>query len=127
VITVLAEPAPDLRQALERARDEGFSHVILDGAVILRRPVQGEDLSVRGEVIDVRHSGKAHSHGGSIQAVMAPDGFPLRVSRAERGPVHDLTAARIHAPPALCPAAAAGLPVLADPGTTAPASASAFP
>lgn len=45
---------------------------------------------------------------------MAPDGFPLRVSEVEPGSVHDLTAA--HALSALYPAAAAGLPALADPG-----------
>ena len=80
VITVLSEQAPDLRQALERARDEGFSHVILDGAVIPADRCREKTLSVRGEVIDVWYSGKAHSHDGSIQAVMAPDGFPLWVS-----------------------------------------------
>ena len=52
----------------------------------------------------------------NVQAVLAPDGFPLRVSQAEPGSVHDITAARAHALPALCPAAAAGLPALADPG-----------
>ena len=34
VIAVLAEQAPDLAEALERAKDEGFWHVILDGKVI---------------------------------------------------------------------------------------------
>src|SRR5437588_1116463 len=34
VVAVLAAQAPDLRDALGRARDEGFSHVILDGKVI---------------------------------------------------------------------------------------------
>jgi DDE superfamily endonuclease len=38
------------------------------------------------------------------------------VSPAEPGSVHDLTAARLHALPALYQAAAAGLPTLADPG-----------
>jgi hypothetical protein len=33
-ITVLADLAPDLREALERAQDDGLSHVILDGKVI---------------------------------------------------------------------------------------------
>jgi hypothetical protein len=60
--------------------------------------------------------GKAHTHGGNIQAVCAPDGFPLWVSQAEPGSAHDVTAARAHALPALYRAAAAGLPTLADPG-----------
>jgi hypothetical protein len=50
------------------------------------------------------------------QAVLAPDGFPLWVSDAEPGSVHDITAARAHALPALYHAAATGLPTLADPG-----------
>ena len=72
-------------------------------------------LSVQGELIDVWYSGKAHTHGGNIQAVIAPDGFPLWISGAEPGSVHDLTAARIHALPALY-RAAADLPTLADLG-----------
>ncbi len=51
-----------------------------------------------------------------LRAVLAPDGFPLWVSQVEPGSVHDITAARAHALPALYPAAAAGLPALADPG-----------
>jgi hypothetical protein len=116
VIEVLASEAPDLRQALERAREEGFSHVILDGKVIPCDRCKEPAVSVKGEVIDLWYSGKAHAHGGNIQAVLAPGGFPLWVSDAEPGSVHDLTAARTHAFPALYPAAAAGLPALADAG-----------
>jgi DDE superfamily endonuclease len=60
--------------------------------------------------------GKAHTHGGNIQAVLAPNGTPLWLSAAEPGSVHDITAARLHALPALYRAAATGLPTLADPG-----------
>jgi DDE superfamily endonuclease len=116
VIAVLAEQAPDLHQALERAKDEGFSHVILDGKIIPSDRCKEPAVSVKGQVIDLWYSGKAHRHGGNIQAVMAPDGFPLWVSAAEPGSVHDITAARAHAFPALYRAAAAGLPTLADPG-----------
>ena len=116
VTAVLAGQAPGLRQALERARDEGVSHVILDGAVIPADRCRQKTVSVRGEVIDLWYSGKAHTHGANIQAVIAPDGFPLWVSQAEPGSVHDLTAARLHALPALYHAAASGLPALADPG-----------
>ena len=107
---MLAAQAPDLRQALERARDEGLSHVILDGKIIPADRCREKTVSVRGEVIDVWYSGKAHVHGGNIQAVIAPDGFPLWVSEAEPGSVHDITAARIHALPGLYRAAATGLP-----------------
>jgi DDE superfamily endonuclease len=116
VIAVLAEQAPDVRDALDRASSEGLSHVILDGKVIPADRCREKTLSVRGEVIDRWYSGKAHTHGGNIQALFAPDGFPLWVSAAEPGSVHDITAARRHALPALYHAATAGLPTLADPG-----------
>jgi hypothetical protein len=116
VIDVLAAQAPDLRQALERARETGVPHVILDGKIIPADRCKEPAVSVKGQVIDLWYSGKAHCHGGNIQAVLAPGGFPLWVSEVEPGPVHDLTAARIHALPALYRAAATGLPALADPG-----------
>jgi DDE superfamily endonuclease len=115
-ITVLAGQAPDLSEALERAVGAGFSHVILDGKVIPADRCKEPAVSVKGEVIDLWYSGKAHAHGGNIQAVTAPDGLPLWVSDVEPGSVHDITAARTHALPALYQAAAAGLPTLADPG-----------
>jgi hypothetical protein len=83
VVIVLAEHAPDLREALERAKDEGFSHLILDGKIIPCDRCKEPAVSVRGEVIDLWYSGKAHAHGGNVQAVLAPDGFPLWVSRAD--------------------------------------------
>jgi DDE superfamily endonuclease len=116
VIDVLADQAPDLCEALARAKDEGLPHVILDGKVVLADRCGEKTVSVKGEVIDLWYSGKAHSHGGNIQAVSAPDGFPLWVSDAEPGSVHDLTAARSHVFAALYAAAADGLPTLADPG-----------
>jgi DDE superfamily endonuclease len=116
VIAVLAAQAPDLRQALDRAKDEGLSHVILDGKIFPCDRCKEPAVSVRGEVIDRWYSGKAHAHGGNIQAVIAPDGFPLWFSEVEPGSVHDITAARIHTLPGLYWAAATGLPTLADPG-----------
>jgi hypothetical protein len=59
VIEVLAEQAPDLRQALERAKDEGFSHVILDGKIIPADRCKEPTVSVKGQVIDLWYSGKA--------------------------------------------------------------------
>jgi DDE superfamily endonuclease len=116
VIEVLASEAPDLHQALQRAAAEGLPHVILDGTIIEADRCREPTVSVKGEVIDLWYSGKARAHGGNIQAVMRPDGFPLWTSEAEPGSVHDITAARIHALPALYHAAASGLPTLADPG-----------
>jgi hypothetical protein len=116
VIDVLASEAPDLREALDRAREQGFAHVILDGKVIACDRCKEPALSVKGEVIDLWYSGKAHAHGGNVQAVMTPAGFPLWISQVEPGSVHDITAARTHALPALYRAAAQGLVTLADPG-----------
>ena len=47
---------------------------------------------------------------------MRPDGLPLWTGPAEPGSVHDITAARRHALPALYRAAALGMPALADSG-----------
>jgi hypothetical protein len=107
---------PGLGEALERAKDEGLSHVILDGTVIPADRCREKTLSVCGEFIDVWYSGKAHAHGGNIQVVIAPSGLPLWVSAVEPGSVHDITVARIHALPGLYRTAADGLPTLADPG-----------
>jgi hypothetical protein len=115
-ITVLADLVPDLRQALERAQDDGLSHAILDGKVIPADRCREKTVSAKGQIIDLWYSDKAHTHGGNIQAVLAPNGFPLWVSKVEPGSVHDITAARAHALPALYRAAATGLPILADPG-----------
>lgn len=116
VITVLAGEAPELPDALARALAEGVAFVILDGKIIPADRCREKTVSVKGEVIDLWYSGKAHRHGGNVQAVARPDGFPLWISTAEPGSVHDITAARLHALPALYRAAAGGLPTLADPG-----------
>jgi hypothetical protein len=85
----------------QRAIDTGTLDQFRPSPVKLQRLIRG---------------GLAHTPGGNIQAVLAPDGFPLWVSEVEPGSVHDLTAARAHALPALYQAAAVGLPTLADPG-----------
>ena len=88
-----------------------------------RRPVPPEDPSVRGEAIDLCYSGKAHAHGGNIQAVMAPDGFPLWVSEVEPGSVHDITAAPCTPCPRSTRPPRPGCPPWLTPVMTAPASA----
>jgi len=65
-ITVLADQACQLSRALERVRDEGFSHVILDGTVIPCDRCKEPAVSVKGEAIDLWYSGKAHTHGAGI-------------------------------------------------------------
>ncbi len=116
VIDVLAARAPDLHQALQRAQDDGWSHLILDGKVIDTDRLGVKTLSKKGKTIDAWYSGKTHDFGGNIQALTRPDGFPIWISPVEPGSVHDLTAARAHVLGALYAAASRGLPTLADPG-----------
>jgi hypothetical protein len=115
-VDVLSAQAPDLPQALERAMADGVPYVILDGKVFAGDRCSEPTTSVKGKQIDLWYSGKAHRHGGNAQAVMRPDGLPLWAGPAEPGSVHDLTAARRHALPALYRAAALGMPTLADLG-----------
>ena len=116
VIEVLAAEAPDLPEALARSRADGLAFVILDGKVIPADRCREKTESVKGGAIDLWYSGKAHRHGGNVQAVTRGDGFPLWLSPVEPGSVHDITAARVHALPALYRAAASDLPTLADLG-----------
>jgi hypothetical protein len=117
VIEVLAACAPDLHEALERAKRDKLPHLIMDGKLIESDRCREKTMSVNGETIDLWYSGKSHEHGGNVQALFAPNGFPLWLSHVEPGSVHDLTAAREHALGALYAAAAHDdLPTLADPG-----------
>ena len=116
VIDVLAGQAPDLHQALQHAQEQGMTSVILDGTVITTDRLGEKTTSMRGKTIDLWYSGKAGEHGGNIQALSAPNGFPLWVSDVEPGSTHDLTAAREHVLGALYAAASHGLSTLADAG-----------
>jgi hypothetical protein len=76
-ITVLAARKPSLRGALLAAKAAGHTHVILDGSVIYT-----DRISTPGPTrgVDLWWSGKHHHHGGNIQVVSAPDGWPLWTS-----------------------------------------------
>jgi hypothetical protein len=115
-VDVLSAQAPGLPEALERATAEGVPYVILDGKIFASDRCSEPVTSVKGQTIDAWYSGKAHRHGGNVQAVMRPDGLPLWAGPAEPGSVHDITAARRHALPALYRAAGRGMPTLADSG-----------
>ena len=69
VIGVLAAQAPDLHEALQRAKNEGASHLILDGKLFAGDRLGEQTTSVKGQRIDAWYSGKAHEHGGNIQAL----------------------------------------------------------
>ena len=111
-IDVIAEHVPDLVGVLAHGLSEDWEFVALDGTLI--PSVRCSTKSESGH--DVWYSGKHHHHGGNVQVLTGPDGYPEWVSPAEPGSTHDITAAREHVLPALYPAAAAGLKTLADKG-----------
>ena len=90
-VAVLAAGKPSLRGALLAAKAAGHSHVIVDGTLIYtdRDHAPGPTAGV-----DLWWSGKHHHHGGNIQVVSAPDGWPLWTSDVRPGREHDTTAAR---------------------------------
>jgi hypothetical protein len=91
-IDVLAAHAPDLRQALAAARQAGLSHVNLDGVVIPTDRVKTPGPNNA----DLWWSGKHKHHGGNVQVISAPDGWPLWTSDVRPGREHDMTCARTH-------------------------------
>ncbi|WP_308169961.1 transposase family protein [Acrocarpospora catenulata] len=115
VIDVLAEQAPDLRQALERAAADGLSHLILDGKIFPSDRCRAKTTSVKGETIDAWFSGKTGDFGGNVQTLCEPDGFPIWTSDVEPGGIADIEAARRHVLPTAYPYTKT-LPILADPG-----------
>ena len=118
---VIAAEAPELRDVLQRARDEGWSHLTLDGTLI-----ETDRLREKNDNgYDAWYSGKHKKHGGNLQVLTDPHGDPVWggpppppvwVSPVTPGSTHDITAARRHVFPALNHAAATWLPVLCDQG-----------
>ena len=76
VIEVLAARAPGLREALERALDEGTPYLILDGKVVDTDRCREKTLSRKGKTIDLWYAGKTHDFGGNIQALFYPRRYP---------------------------------------------------
>src|SRR5208282_4851002 len=127
VIAVLAEQAPDLHQALERARDEGLPHVILDGKIIPCDRCKEPAMSVKGQVIDLWYSGKAHT-----TAATSRPSWPRTGSRCGSRPPSPARCTTSPPPaPTPCPPSTTppppGCPPSPTPATTAPESASACP
>jgi hypothetical protein len=111
-IDVLAAHAPDLRNVMQDAKKAGLTHVNLDGIVIATDRVGTPGPNGA----DLWWSGKHKHHGGNIQVISAPDGWPLWVSDVRPGREHDMTCARAHGIVATLAAVRAGLPSLADLG-----------
>lgn len=114
-IDVLAARAPKLESALLAAKMAGHGHVDIDGTLI-----ETDRCRVPGPTpgVDLWWSGKHHRHGGNIQVVAAPDGWPLWTSQVRPGREHDTSALRAHAEilPALAAWTGDERPVLGDLG-----------
>lgn len=98
-IDVLAAAAPGLHGALLAAKLAGHTHVGLDGTLIRtdRSKAAGPSMTADGRAVDLWWSGKHHHHGGNVQVVTAPDGWPLWTSPVRPGREHDTTRACAHA------------------------------
>lgn len=114
-IEVLAAKAPTLREALDKAAEQGLPYLILDGTLISSDRCAGKKTSKKGREIDRWYSGKAHHPAGNVQALSAPGGVPLWVSDVLPGSTHDLSAARELVLPEARPYLK-DLPILADSG-----------
>jgi DDE superfamily endonuclease len=114
-VEVLAAKAPTLREALDKAVEQGLPYLILDGTLISSDRCADKKTSRKGKEIDKWYSGKAHEPAGNVQALAAPGGVPLWVSDVLPGSTHDLTAARELVLPEARPYLK-DLPILADSG-----------
>jgi DDE superfamily endonuclease len=103
-IEVLAARAPSLHGALLAAKTAGYSHVSIDGVLI-----ETDRVSTPGPPpgVDLWWSGKHANHGGNVQVITVPDGWPVWTSEVRPGREHDTTAVRTHTEilPALAEAA----------------------
>ena len=114
-VEVLAAKAPSLREALDKAVEQGLPYLILDGTLVSSDRCADKKTSRKGKEIDKWYSGKAHEPAGNVQALAAPGGVPLWVSDVVPGSTHDLTAARDLVLPEARPYRK-DLPILADSG-----------
>ncbi len=99
-IDALAATAPGLRGALLAARAAGQSHVTVDGTLIRTDRCRAPGPTARTDRgdrrVDLWWSGKHAAHGGNVQVIAAPDGWPLWTSDVRPGREHDTTALRTH-------------------------------
>src|SRR3954467_15043493 len=95
-IDILAAVAPGLRGALLAARAAGHPHVHVDGTLIRTDRCQVPGPTARadgsGRRVDLWWSGKHAAHGGNVQVIDAPDGWPLWTSGVRPGREHHTTA-----------------------------------
>jgi hypothetical protein len=65
-VEVLAAKAPSLREALDKAVEQGLPYLILDGTLISSDRCAGKKISKKGKEIDTWYSGKAHEPAGNV-------------------------------------------------------------
>ena len=63
-VEVLAAKAPSLREALDKAIEQGLPYLILDGTLISSDRCADKKTSKKGKEIDKWYSGKAHEPAG---------------------------------------------------------------
>src|SRR6266700_1199183 len=116
VIAVLADQAPDLRDALERAEDDGFSHVILDGKIIACDRCKEPAVSVRARSSTCGIRARLIVTAATSRPSWPPPGS--RCGSRRRSPARCTT---------LPPPASTPCPPSPIPATTAPGWASSSP
>jgi hypothetical protein len=92
-IDVLAARSPSLHGALLAAKAAEYSHVNIDGML-----AETDRICTPGPTpgVDLWWSGKHANHGGNIQVITVPDGWPIWTSNVRPGREHDTTALRTH-------------------------------
>lgn len=92
-VAVLAAQAPSLYSALLAAKAAGYDYVLLDGTLI-----ETDRIGAPGPTpgVDLWWSAKYKNHGGNVQVLTAPDGWPLWTSPVRPGREHDTTCLRTH-------------------------------
>ena len=98
-LAVVAAQAPDLHAALVAAEDAGYGYVMIDGTLTATNRSRTIGPTQRGK--PGGHPpcaggwlGKHGHHGGNVQVVTAPNGWPIWTSPAHPGREHDATYAR---------------------------------
>ena len=81
-VEVLAARAPSLREALEKAAEQGLPYLILDGTLISCDRCADKKTSRKGKEIDKWYSGKAHELAGNLQALPHPAACRCGLRRA---------------------------------------------
>jgi hypothetical protein len=100
-IDALAAAGPRLWGALLAARAAGHAHVTVDGTLNRTDRCHAPGPTARADRpdrrVDLWWSGKHAAHGGNVQVLAAPDGWPIWTSPVRPGRKHDTTALRTHA------------------------------